>query len=77
MTDTSRARRAPKGASKAQGALAKLAALRNGGKRGSRLDSSDEEEDAIYDVVEEDEYADLVAKRRDTAGMCLETCQHV
>ena len=67
MTDASRGKRGPKGASKAQGALARLSALRKGTKGAGLLDLSDEEE-AIYDVVEEDEYADLVAKRRDTAG---------
>ena len=57
----------PLGSAKAQGALARLAALRNGSKGAGLMDLSDDE-DAVYDVVEEDEYADLVAKRRETAG---------
>ena len=71
MTDASRSRRGPKAQSKAQSALAKLAELKKGGKVSRRTDSSDEDDAPIYDVVDEADYADLVAGRKAAAGMPL------
>ena len=70
MSDEPRSRRAARPASKAAGALAKLAELRrSGAKHGAVYDVKEEEN--VYDVVEESEYADIVAKRRDAGGTCV------
>ena len=72
-----RRERAPK---RGAAALAELAALRRGGGGGgdadagaaaakTRLDAFElKEEGAVYDVVTEEEYADLVSKRRREGG---------
>jgi hypothetical protein len=69
-----RRERAPK---RGAAALAELAALRRGGGGGDgesgapkkRLDAFElKDEGAVYDVVDEDEYAELVAKRRREGG---------
>ena len=71
MTEERRRRAQPE--SKAKTALAKLAALKQSG--GRRIDSYEtEEEQALYDVVDQDEYAELVQKRRETAGWCDQCC---
>lgn len=60
-------RRSARPASKAAGALAQLAELRRTGVK--RVNAYEfKEEEAVFDVVAEDEYADIVAKRRGTAG---------
>lgn len=61
-----RLKRAARPASKAATALAKLAELRRGGKNATLYECKEEE--AVYDIVEEDEYAQIVAKRRDEGG---------
>lgn len=67
MTEPRSRRTGP--ARKGADAIARLAELRGGNGKRSRLEElEDEEEEALYDVVEEDEYTDLVAKRRETAG---------
>jgi DNA polymerase alpha subunit A len=48
------------------GALAELAAARSGQRRA--LTYEVKQEDAVYDVVDEDQYAQIVAKRRMDAG---------
>lgn len=66
MSD-SRARRAAKPASKAKTSLAQLAELRRtGGKRVHDFELT--EEDAVYDEVQEQDYARLVQDRREQAG---------
>jgi hypothetical protein len=72
-----RRERAPK---RGAAALAELAALRRGGGGGDaapkqRLDAFElKDEGAVYDVVDEDEYAELVAKRRREGGEDGERC---
>jgi len=65
-----RSRRQPtqsKGRLGAQDALSKLKAARDGGdKRALTYESKKEAE--LYDVLEDEEYAKLVAKRRDEGG---------
>lgn len=54
---------------KAAGALARLAELRRTGAK--HVDAFEvKEEQAVFDTVAEDEYADIVAKRRGDAGAC-------
>jgi DNA polymerase alpha subunit A len=54
---------------KAAGALAQLAELRRTGAK--HVDAYEvREEEAVFDTVAEDEYADIVAKRRGDAGAC-------
>lgn len=66
MSD-SRARRAAKPASKAKSSLAQLAELRRtGAKRVHDFELT--EEDAVYDEVQEQDYAKLVQDRREEAG---------
>ena len=66
MSD-SRARRAAKPASKAKTSLAQLAELRRtGAKRVHNFELK--EEDAVYDEVQEQDYAKLVQDRREEAG---------
>ena len=66
MSD-SRARRAGKPVSKAKTSLAQLAELRRtGGKRVHDFELT--EEDAVYDEVQEQDYAKLVQDRREQAG---------
>ena len=63
-------RQASSKAAKALAATAKLRELREGGKR-SRIDEVEEEVDAIenvYDELDENEYRELVAKRRAQGG---------
>ena len=63
-------RQASSKAAKALAATAKLRELREGGKR-SRIDEVEEEADAIenvYDELDENEYRELVAKRRAQGG---------
>lgn len=53
--------------SKAKQALAELAALRRSGTK--RVDTFEvEEETPVYDVVDEEQYAKIVKKRRDEGG---------
>jgi DNA polymerase alpha subunit A len=49
------------------GALAELAAARSGQRRALTYEVKQEE--AVYDVVDEDQYAQIVAKRRMDAGV--------
>jgi len=57
-----------KGATGVAAALAQLNAARGGTKR---LDTFElKEETAVYDVVDDEQYAQLVTKRRIEAGMC-------
>ncbi|KAK9841868.1 hypothetical protein WJX81_008187 [Elliptochloris bilobata] len=71
MEDGGRSRRAARPPSKAAGALAQLAELRRTGvKRVSAYEFKEEE--PVFDVVAEDEYADIVAKRRGDAGDFIE-----
>lgn len=52
---------------KAKGALEQLKASREGGHK--RIDAFQvREEEALYDVVDEQQYAQLVSKRRQEAG---------
>ena len=52
------------------GALAALAAARDGGtKRAATFEVRQEE--AVYDVVDEEQYAQLAAKRKIEAGECF------
>jgi DNA polymerase alpha subunit A len=71
-----RSRRQPAvtaGRATARGALEALKAAREGGtKRVSNFEVK--QEDAVYDVVEEQEYAKIVAKRRAEGGACP-TCR--
>lgn len=54
-----------------QDALSKLKAAREGGdKRALTFEAKKEEE--LYDVLEDEEYAKLVAKRREEGGRCTE-----
>lgn len=70
MSD-SRARRAAKPASKAKSSLAQLAELRRtGAKRVHDFELT--EEDAVYDEVQEQDYAKLVQDRREEAGQGVE-----
>ena len=70
MSD-SRARRASKPVSKAKSSLAKLAELRRtGAKRVHGFELT--EEDAVYDEVQEQDYAKLVQDRREEAGQSIE-----
>ena len=62
-----RSRRAVRPASKAAGALAQLAELRRTGVKQVNAYEFKEEE-AVFDVVAEDEYADIVARRRGDGG---------
>lgn len=58
-----------KGAAEVNAALAQLSAARTGAKR---LDTFElKEEKAVYDVVDDDQYAQLVTKRRIEAGAWL------
>lgn len=55
------------GKAKAKSALEQLKAQREGGHK--RLDNYEvKEEEALYDVVDEQQYAQLVSKRRQEAG---------
>ena len=65
-----RSRRAARPASKAAGALAQLAELRRTGIKHVNAYELKEEE-AVFDVVAEDDYADIVAQRRGDAGVPL------
>lgn len=72
MDDSGRGKRqvVPRGGHKAKNALAELAELRkSGAKRADRFEVK--EEQAVYDVVDEAEYAKLVQKRREEGGRCL------
>ncbi len=63
----------PRGGVKAKSALAELAELRkSGAKRADRFEVK--EEAAVYDVVDEDEYAKLVQKRREEGGAAWACC---
>lgn len=67
MADEGRSRRIARPASKAAGALARLKELKSSGaKHGTVYDLKEEEK--VYDVVEEAEYAGIVARRRDEGG---------
>ena len=69
MEDGARTRRQPKqpGGSKAKSALAQLAELRRtGAKRAETYECPSE--DAVYDEMEEDDYARLVVERQREAG---------
>jgi hypothetical protein len=56
-----------RGGKKAKNALAELAELRkSGGKRADKYEVKEEE--AVYDEVDEDEYARIVQKRREEGG---------
>lgn len=71
MDEKGRARRQAsvvgRGGQKAKNALAELAELRrNGGKRSHTYEFKEEE--AVYDEVNEEEYARIVAKRREEGG---------
>lgn len=73
MEGEGRARRATagttRGGQKAKGALAALAELRKGGGKSGQLDRFElKEEEAVYDVVDEQSYAQLVQKRREEGG---------
>ncbi len=71
MEGGGRSKRAARPAKKHAIALAKLAEIkRNGGKRGE--DPICKEEEAVYDIVEDDEYARIVAKRRDEGAAPLQ-----
>lgn len=76
MSDTGgRSRRdgASKGggtSSKAKGALARLAELRRSGAKAINSFEVDEEADKVYDLLDDDQYADLVEKRRQEGGAC-------
>ena len=70
MEAAGRSRRAARPPSKAAAALARLAAIKAGGSKASDLYECKEEE-AVYDLVEEEEYADIVSKRRDQGGKLL------
>lgn len=76
MGDEGRSRRTSRPASKAAGALAKLAEIRQSGAKHAAIYDVKQEEN-VYDVVEEDEYADIVARRRDEGGEgAFSTQQH-
>ena len=64
-------RQEPKGSqSRTSDALAQLRALRKGdGKRAEQYKVKEAE--AVYDVVDEEDYAKIVEKRRKEAGGCL------
>ena len=69
MADEGRGRRqvGRKGGAQAKSALAELAELRkSGAKRADRFEIK--EEAAVYDVVDEEQYAQLVQKRREEGG---------
>lgn len=68
MADTGRSRRTGANrATKARGALHQLEEQRRSGtKHAAAYEVKDE--GAIYDVIDDDEYDKLVAKRRDEAG---------
>ena len=68
-----RSRRAVRPASKAAGALAQLAELRRTGVKHVNAYEY-KEEDAVFDVVAEDDYADIVARRRGDAGAQRRAC---
>ncbi|KAK9810187.1 hypothetical protein WJX72_006462 [[Myrmecia] bisecta] len=73
MADASRPRRnaGAKPVSKAKNALAELAELRRtGGKRANQYEVAEEE--AVYDEVDEEDYALLVSKRREEGGGFIE-----
>lgn len=56
-----------RGGKKFKNALAELAELRKtGGKRADQFEVA--EEDDVYDLVDEDEYARIVQKRREDGG---------
>ncbi|KAK2077328.1 hypothetical protein QBZ16_004962 [Prototheca wickerhamii] len=68
-SDSSRGKRPAQGrvGSRAKQALAELAALRKSGAK--RVDTFEvEEEKPVYDLVDEDQYAKIVKKRRDEGG---------
>lgn len=68
MADEGRSRRNARPSNKAKNALDELRELRRTGAK--RIDTYEvKEEAAVYDTVGEDEYADIVAKRREKAGM--------
>ena len=72
MADEPRSRRvAGRQKGKAASALAQLAELRRTGAKHINVHEV-KQEDQVYDVVEEDEYADLVAKRREAGKFCTE-----
>ncbi|KDD73436.1 hypothetical protein H632_c2178p0, partial [Helicosporidium sp. ATCC 50920] len=57
--------------SKAKGALAELAELRKSGQK--RADVYEvKEEEAVYDIVDETKYAEIVQKRRDAGGFVVD-----
>lgn len=70
MSDTGRSRRAGPGPSRASNALEQLRELKRTGKK-QAIAYELKEEEAVYDVVDEDDYADLVAKRRREGGASL------
>ena len=67
MADRSRREVRKHGQNKAAGALAQLAELRKGGKKQADLYELKEETN-VYDTMGEDEYAQLVSKRREEGG---------
>lgn len=69
MADEGRSRRAARPASKAAGALAHLKEIRSSGAKHGTIYTL-KEEGKVYDVVEEDEYAGIVARRRGEGGTC-------
>lgn len=77
MEGEGRARRATAGTTRgragAKSALQELAELRkSGAKRVDRYELKEEE--AVYELVEEAEYAKLVQKRREEGGACYQGC---
>ena len=69
MADAGRSRRAGTSrADKARGRLHELQELRRSGAKHAAAYEV-KEPDAVYDVIDEDEYGELVAKRRDEAGV--------
>ena len=77
MSENERSRRQSvvhgRGGSKFKNALQELAELRKTG--GRRADSFDvKEEDAVYDEVDEDQYAKIVQKRREEGGTITKLC---
>ncbi len=73
MADTGRSRRAGnEGQSKTEAYAALLKQRRAGGRVGVTEEWKDEE--AVYDVLEEDKYAEVVAKRRVEGGQHRHQC---
>jgi DNA polymerase alpha subunit A len=67
MSGTGRSRRAAPAPSRASNALEQLRDLKRTGKK-QAIAYELKEEEAVYDVVDEDDYADIVAKRRREGG---------